>query len=427
MFGNWQVHVACEIWGVLFCLMATTATFLSTEKKGGKKLWLAAMFFTQALVLTFDSLAWIYRGNVTTVGYYMVRISNAAVFLLNYLLMVLSTGYLSECVGKKKKECVELGITGGIALIGMLLILITQFYPLIYRFDATNHYERGKWFVLSHLIAFVGMFVELWMLIRYRRKFEKIKFLVLLAYLLMPVIALLWQIFFYGISMLQIMDTVSLMCLFAVVIIGQARQLVEQEREINDMKIQIVLSQIQPHFLYNTLNTITYLCDKDAGTAKKALNDFSRYLRGNLDSLTSRALVPFDKELAHVERYLALEKFRMEDELNVVYDINDNGYMIPPMTLQPLVENSIIHGLEKADAGGTVTIRTRRTEQEHEIVIADDGVGFDVRSYVTVGNKKYVGIENVRKRLWTLCKGSISISSEKGKGTRVVIRIPIDE
>lgn len=427
MFGNWQVHVALEIWGSFFCFMAATATYLSTEKKRGKKLWLATMFFTQSLVLIFDSLAWIYRGNVTAVGYYMVRISNAAVFLLNYTLMVLFAGYLCACVGKKKKQCVEFRFICVIAWIGMLLIVITQFYPLIYRFDATNHYERGEWFVLSHLVAFVGMSLELWMLIRYRKSLEKYKFWVLLAYLLMPVAALVWQTFFYGISMLQIMDTVVLMCLFAVVVIGQARQLVEQEREINDMKIRIVLSQIQPHFLYNTLNTITYLCDKDATAAKKALNDFSRYLRGNLDSLTSRALVPIDKELAHVERYLSLEKLRMGEELNVIYDFSDSGYMLPSMTLQPLVENAIVHGLAKADDAGTVTIRTRRTGQEHEIMITDDGVGFDVQAYQTSEHEKNIGIENVRKRLWSLCKGSLSICSQKGKGTQVDIRIPIDE
>ena len=214
------------------------------------------------------------------------------------------------------------------------------------------------------------------------------------------------------------------MLLFLVVVWGQSKQLVATEREINDMKIQIVLSQIQPHFLYNTLNTITYLCDTNASAAKKALGDFSRYLRGNLNSLTGQSLIPFDRELEHVELYLSLEKLRMGEELNVVYDISDNGFMLPPLTLQPLVENAVEHGLAKADNGGTLVIRTRRTETEHEIMILDDGVGFDVRSYMEEGNKKSVGIENVRKRLWSQSQAMLAISSEPEKGTRVVIRIP---
>ena len=322
MTGNWQVHVAFEIWGILFCFLAATAVYLSTEKKKGKMLWLTALFVTQALVLLFDALAWLYRGNMTTVGYYMVRISNAAVYVLNYSMIIFFTGYLCACIGIRRKRSPQLAVACGIAFTGMVLILITQFYPLIYRFDESNRYVRADWFLLSHVLAFFGMFLEWWMLIRYRKCFEKKQLIALYVYLSMPLCAIIWQSFFYGISMLQILDTVALMFLFAAVLIGQSKQVVEQEREINDMKIQIVISQIQPHFLYNTLNTIMYLCDKDPATAKRALGDFSLFLRGNMDSLISRSLVPLDKELRHVERYLELEKLRMGDELNVIYDIS---------------------------------------------------------------------------------------------------------
>ena len=426
MNGNWQVHVAFEMWGILFCLLAALASYLSVEKKKGKMLWLTALFVTQALVLLFDSLAWIYRGNETTVGYFMVRISNAAVFVLNYSMIIFFTGYLCACIGIKRKKSPQMAVAGGIAFTGIALIVITQFYPLIYRFDASNRYERADWFLLSHVVAFIGMFLELWMLIRYRKCFKKRQLTALYVYLFMPLCAIVWQSFFYGISMLQIMDTVALMCLFAAVVIGQSKQVVEQEREINDMKIQIVISQIQPHFLYNTLNTIMYLCDKDPATAKRALGDFSTFLRGNMDSLTSRSLVPLDKELRHVERYLELEKLRMGDELNIIYDIIDNGFMLPPLTLQPLVENAVQHGLAKSAIGGTLVIRTRRTQTAHEIMISDDGVGFDVRSYMEDSSITSVGIENVRKRLWGQCSATLAISSELGKGTKVLIRLPLD-
>ena len=426
MTGNWQVHVAFEIWGILFCFLAATAVYLSTEKKKGKMLWLTALFVTQALVLLFDALAWLYRGNMTTVGYYMVRISNAAVYVLNYSMIIFFTGYLCACIGIRRKRSPQLAAACGIAFTGMVLILITQFYPLIYRFDGSNRYVRADWFLLSHVLAFFGMFLEWWMLIRYRKSFEKGQLIALYVYLFMPLCAIIWQSFFYGISMLQILDTVALMFLFAVVLIGQSKQVVEQEREINDMKIQIVISQIQPHFLYNTLNTIMYLCDKDPATAKRALGDFSLFLRGNMDSLISRSLVPLDKELRHVERYLELEKLRMGDELNVIYDISDNGFMLPPLTLQPLVENAVQHGLAKSDSGGTLVIRTRRTQTAHEIMISDDGVGFDVRSYMEDNRIKSVGIENVRKRLWGQCSATMEISSELGKGTKVLIHLPVD-
>ena len=426
MFGNWQVHVAFEVWGIVFCLMAAAISYIASEKSNGKRMWLTSLFLTQVMELAFDSMAWFFRGNTTVTGYYMVRISNAGAYILNYMLLVVSTGYLCSCVKKESEQWTELWMAWAITGAGIALTVITQFYPLLYRFDETNHYVRCDWFLLSQIIAFFGVALELTMLTRYRRCFDKDKLIVLYVYLLMPVTALVWQSFFYGISLLQIMNTVSLMCLFTVDAFRQTRQLVQKERELNDMKIQVVLSQIKPHFMYNVLNTITYLCDKDALAAKKALYDFSMYLRGNLDSLTSRTLVPLDRELNLVERYLSLEKLRMGDELNIVYDIEDNGYMLPPMTLEPFVENAVAHGLAKAAAGGTLSIRTRLGEQAHEITIRDDGVGFDPGSYHIggEGDHQSIGIENVRKRLWSMCKGTVTISSEKEKGTTVLICIP---
>ena len=226
MTGNWQVHVAFEIWGVLFCLLAAAAVYLSAEKKKGKMLWLTALFVVQALVLLFDALAWLYRGNMTTVGYYMVRISNAAVYVLNYSMIIFFTGYLCACIGIRRKRSPQLAVACGIAFTGMVLILITQFYPLIYRFDESNRYVRADWFLLSHVLAFFGMFLEWWMLIRYRKSFEKGQLIALYVYLFMPLCAIIWQSFFYGISMLQILDTVALMFLFAAVVIGQSKQVV---------------------------------------------------------------------------------------------------------------------------------------------------------------------------------------------------------
>ena len=428
MAGNWQVHVAFEAWGMIFCLMAAAIGYAASEKKYGKRWWLMGLFLTQALELMFDSLAWIFRGNVTTLGYYMVRISNAGAFILNNMLIVVSTGYLCSHIKKEKDQWLGLWVSCAIAAAGIALTVITQFYPLLYRFDETNHYVRTDWFFLSSIIAVLGLIAEFILLTKYRSSFNRPKRIVLYVYLSMPMLALIWQYFFYGISMLQIMSTISLMCLFMVDAFRQTKQLIEKERELSDMKIQVVLSQIKPHFMYNVLNTITYLCDKDAALAKRALYDFSRYLRGNLDSLTSQNLVPLDRELDLVTRYLSLEKLRMEDELNIIYDINDNGYMLPPMTLEPFVENAVAHGLAKADAGGTLAIRTRIGDQAHEITIEDDGVGFDPDEYRsrTDGDHKSIGIDNVCKRLERMCGGTVQIRSQRGKGTSVLICIPYE-
>lgn len=429
MVGNWQIHVAFEVWGVFFCLMAAVIAWIASEKKQHRRMWLPGLFLTQALALIFDSLAWIFHGNESSLGSFMIRISAAGVFVLNYLLITVLIGCLCASVKKEGEPWVELWIGGVISAAGIALVVFTQFTPILYRFDATNHYLRANWYPLAYLVGFIGIALELVLLTKYRRCFATVKQIALYIYLLTPFIVMVLQQLFTGTLSVQILSTISLMCLFTTDMYLQTKQLVKQERELSDMKIQVVLAQMKPHFMYNVLNTISYLCDKDAQAAKKALHDFSKYLRGNLNSLTSRTPVTLDQELKLIDQYLSLEKLRMGDELNIIYDINDNGYMLPMMTLEPFVENAVAHGLEKAEAGGTLSIRTRAGERAHEIIIEDDGVGFNPDENMT--NKtvehKSIGIEIARKRLWSTCKGTVTIHSQKGTGTSVLIQIPYDQ
>lgn len=200
-------------------------------------------------------------------------------------------------------------------------------------------------------------------------------------------------------------------------------RLKEQEAELAASRISIMLSQIQPHFLYNSLNSIYYLCAVDPKKAQKAIRDFASYLRGNLDALEKKSTIPFEKELEHVQIYLSLEKMRFGDELNIVYDINETEFMIPALTVQPLVENAVKYGVGKTPDGGCVTIRTRQTESCYEVIVEDDGVGFDINEKKNDG-KTHIGIENVRKRLWDMSHATLEVTGEKGHGTIAVIRLP---
>lgn len=186
-----------------------------------------------------------------------------------------------------------------------------------------------------------------------------------------------------------------------------------------------MLSQIQPHFLYNSLNSIYYLCGKDTQAARRAISDFSDYLRGNLDSLKRSTPIPFLTELKHVEVYLSLEKMRYEDELQIVYDIQTTAFSVPALTVQPIVENAVRHGLGRKIAGGKVTISTREFPDRYEIQVADDGVGYDANE-IHDDNKSHVGIENVRMRLGSMCNGTLNIVGVHGIGTVATIEIPKD-
>ena len=195
------------------------------------------------------------------------------------------------------------------------------------------------------------------------------------------------------------------------------------KEELEQSRITVMLSQIQPHFLYNSLTSVMDLCDSNPKEAKAAIADFADYLRGNLSSLKTENLIFFEMELEHVKKYLKLEKLRFQDELEVVYDIQSKDFMLPSLSVQPLVENAVKHGVGQKIGGGTVTIHTSETEDDYVIRITDDGVGFEEGEYANDGGT-HVGIENTKKRLLMMANARLEMESRKGEGTTATILIP---
>ena len=198
----------------------------------------------------------------------------------------------------------------------------------------------------------------------------------------------------------------------------------EHERALEaEQRIQIMMTQIQPHFLFNTISTISALCYTAPEKAGRIADSFGLYLRQNLDSLGTVGLIPFTDELAHTRTYTDIEMTRFET-IRVEYDIRDDGFSVPALTLQPLVENAVRHGVRIRD-DGLVRVLTRRTEAGHEIVVQDNGKGFDVRELEDL-DESHIGIRNVRERLEKICGGTLTIDSRPGEGTTAVIRIPAE-
>jgi signal transduction histidine kinase len=197
----------------------------------------------------------------------------------------------------------------------------------------------------------------------------------------------------------------------------------EQEVKLAEERMFIMLSQIQPHFIFNVLGSIYHLCDQNPTLAKEAIDQFSTYLRGNLEALSKKNLVSFEEEFKHVSIYLALEKMRFADELDIKYDIQAKDFFVPALSIQPLVENAVKHGIGAKIEGGSVTIATLDLVKYYEIRISDDGIGFDPEKPMNDG-RTHVGISNVRSRLESMCNGTLEIQSEPGKGTVSIIRVP---
>ncbi len=196
----------------------------------------------------------------------------------------------------------------------------------------------------------------------------------------------------------------------------------KKEKNI-DYKIALMQSQIKPHFLYNTLNSISWLCKSDPAKADEAIIRFSKFLRSNMKSLDEAELIPFEKEMEHVKNYVQLEILRFPI-IQVEYELEYEKFFIPSLTVQPLVENAIKHGVSKREEGGVVTISSRVEADNIIVEIKDNGIGYNTLSYDA---NKSTGIRNVKQRLELCCNAVVAIHSTQGEGTSVTIKIPANQ
>ena len=193
------------------------------------------------------------------------------------------------------------------------------------------------------------------------------------------------------------------------------------EAELKESRISIMLSQIQPHFIYNTLGTIERMCLKDPPKAFDLVRNFSLYLRGNFSELDSVVPIRFAEELKHIGYYVNIEKVRFPD-INIEYAVETTDFVLPALSVQPLVENAIKHGLMRLETGGTVVIHSYETPTHFCNEVKDDGVGFDTS--LPIDEKKHVGLRNIRGRLNAMVNGDLILESKPGVGTKAVIMIP---
>ena len=201
------------------------------------------------------------------------------------------------------------------------------------------------------------------------------------------------------------------------------KEVLRREKEQIELQVSAMISQMQPHFLYNSLSVIAALCEEDPGLAAKATNTFSEYLRENIGFANKSEPISFSEELRHIEAYVWLEELRFPNKLKVEYDVKCTNFPVPALSVQPMVENAIKHGICKTRKGGTVRILTFETEGYYHVVVADDGAGFDASQAICDG-KQHLGIDNSRYRIREMVGGSLDVASVPGEGTIVTIKIP---
>ena len=180
--------------------------------------------------------------------------------------------------------------------------------------------------------------------------------------------------------------------------------------------------QITQHYIYNSLQVIAGMCDTDPVKAKAVIVAFADYLRFNLDNVMAEKLVPFSRELEYTRVYLELERLAGDRNFDVEYRLNIKDFMIPPLTLQPVVENAVRHGADKSGEKTEIVVMTFETNRGIIIEVTNT-VPADPVVYKKEENRKSVGFENVSSRLASNCRGTLDMQTSDGV-TRVTIKIP---
>lgn len=417
MKGNEIFNITVCIIGIAIFLIHIVNLLLKRNKRKDENRLLLFLSFTAfhfATYLTFAFIKVAYTSNPFIISFYTIfYIFNNVELLLLFLYM------LSYMEINKKTERI-LSHLNNILFLAFVILDIVNIFTEIFFTASNGVYIRRNTMIISQGYQFV-MFVIIFIVTSINKQLvvrEKIAFGL---YCFLPLTAIIFQNVFKGYAIAYVSIIIAIEILFFFVNVSKNIQLAEEQQKNKEAQIKIMVSQIQPHFIYNSLSAISTLIIIDPKKAQKALDDFTEYLRTNLSSLTETRLVPFEDELKHIKTFIELEKMRFDERLNVIYDIKVTDFNIPCLSIQPIVENAVKHGVLQKVSGGTVSLKTYEDDEFYFVEVEDDGIGFDINE-VNFANNKHIGLSNIKYRIEKMGNGQISIYSEVDKGTKVVVK-----
>lgn len=407
------INISLDCFALLVTLIILTSYFKEFSRQNVRAKYFIFLLFTAILALIADIVSWFGEGHPNLS--YMTVISNTAASCAGQLAIICFMGYLKESLYESSRAAAfTLKLFSVLCALSVLFSVGNAFWGYSFSLNGDGHWTRtenvamGIIYMLFPILSYLAIIL----MAAFARSSTKVNRLTFVMYTIFPVAGIIIDYTVHGLSLTYVGITVSILVIYTSIYL-------KKQKLIEAQKNALMLSQINPHFVYNTLSTIASMCDISPSQAKNLTIDFSRYLRQNLSNLTNENIIPFEQELNHVECYLKIEKARFRERLNIIYSVQCRDFDIPPLSVQPLVENAIKHGITKKTEGGTVRISTYDTDRYYVIEIIDDGVGFDIKN-----TDMHVGLENVRSRIMAMCKGELTIKSTVGVGTRATVEIP---
>ena len=407
------LNVSLLVFSALVTLFLLIGAITDMNRKSRFMSSFIILLISNILMQLGEAGIWFFAGELENIV--LLNISAMMSMVFSYVLISAYAHCLTEFVCERKKvSFVPNYIILAICSIYILLSVISLFNGMFFSFDENGCFVNGPMYGLVRAFDLIVIIIGIFWVMCYRKILTLREISFLISFNVLPLMSMTLQRFWEPTPQYMAV-TLSLIVIY-VLFHG------EITRQLADSRISIMLSQIQPHFMHNMLTTIMYMCRTEPEEAEKTVGQFANYLRANMDSLTLKQCIQFETELKHVKTYWSLEEKRFGDKIRAVYDIQENSFMLPSLTIQPIVENAVKHGMRKGKQL-TVTIRTYSDVNNYYVEINDDGRGFDVNAFENDG-KSHIGIKNVQQRLKMMCGGELMVNSVPDQGTDAVIKIP---
>jgi len=380
-------------------------------------------YFTALFSLMFLSTV---TSFIALVFYYDPSMAKAEriIYLLEGVFLVtpvfMPTIFLLHYSGEIIKKSVLFWLVTAVFGVYFVIITVSQFTDAFYYVTADNEFIRGPMWAFYMLPLAVNMVLNTTGLFYRVKKLPKKYFVALLIYLLYMTTVMLAHMFYYLEAAVVLGMSVFAMVSFVLILSDNMENHLKKEHQIAHQRAEIMVLQMRPHFIYNTMMTIYYLCKLDSDKAQKVTLDFTEYLRKNFTAIASEDAIPFDDELKHTKAYLAVEQAQHEGRLFVDFDTPHTHFCVPPLTLQPLVENAVKHGMNPSGDPLHIYVKTAQTNGGSEIIVENNGPDFVPAN----DNEPHIALNNIKNRLEMMCKGKLTISQREGGGTSVKITLP---
>ena len=361
------------------------------------------------------------RPGMETVQYFIDYVET----LLACIPLLLMTLFLLYSCGEDWRHSALFRAMMALWLIFFIMVNISPFTDLFYYYLPERELMRGPLYSLMILNIEVMLLLNLIGTVRRRSRLSKRYYYAFLTATIPMTIVVGVHFFVSVFILLGFSIAFSSLSMFGLILLDKVEQYVRQQEEIAHQRASIMVLQMRPHFIYNTMMSIYYLCKQDADLAQQVTLDFTTYLRKNFTAIASEEPIPFAEELEHTRAYLSVEQAQFEGFLFVDYDTPHVDFRVPPLTLQPIVENAVKHGMDPDAASFHISIRTMKTEDMSVIVVENDGADFDALGTGAADDSEpHIALKNIRQRLEMMCRGKMTISPREGGGTIVKVEIP---